>query len=320
MLEVSISAMLILSLDTRTAAILRIIETLIGAGTGMLGGLVFAPLRVQLAEEAVDELSRHLSGLFEQMATDIVTGRDEGAAEDRLYRARQVVGEIQKVDQALAKAAESLRLNPRGRSLAHASVALRDGLETLEHAAVTVRGSLARSLMPCWLGEARSATPRSASACHRHCGSWQARSATSVVSSGPTSLPTVPPRRSVSGSRLTSCSGQLKLVSTRRRSPSSCGTSPGYVAAGGRGALSCSPTSAACPTSCRWNTASGRGSGGRDLMLAGRREYGAPRFAAGAGRDDRGHGQRTGTSRPEDAKTCPSREGFNSQPPSGDGR
>ncbi len=139
LLEVPISAMLILSLDTRTAAILRILETLIGAGTGMLGGLVFAPLRIQPAEEAVYDLSRQLSGLLEQMATDIVTGLDEGAAEDRLYRARQVVGEIQKVDQALAKAAESLRLNPRGRSLAHASVALRDGLETLEHAAVTAR-------------------------------------------------------------------------------------------------------------------------------------------------------------------------------------
>jgi uncharacterized membrane protein YgaE (UPF0421/DUF939 family) len=139
MFEVPISAMLILSLDTRTAAILRILETLIGAGTGMLGGLVFAPLRVQLAEEAVDDLSRPLSGLLEQMATDLVTGLDEGAAEDRLYRARQVVGEIQKVDPALAEAAESLQLTPRGRSLAHASVALRDGLETLEHAAVTAR-------------------------------------------------------------------------------------------------------------------------------------------------------------------------------------
>ncbi len=114
----------------------------------MLGGLVFAPPRVQPAEEAVDDLSQQLSNLLEQMAADVLTCLDESATDKRLYQARQVTGEIQKVDQALAKAAESLRLNPRGRSLAHASAALRDGLETLEHAAVTVRGSLARSLMP----------------------------------------------------------------------------------------------------------------------------------------------------------------------------
>ncbi len=42
----------------------------------MLGGLVFAPLRVQLAEEAVDDLSRPLSNLLEQMAADVLTCLD----------------------------------------------------------------------------------------------------------------------------------------------------------------------------------------------------------------------------------------------------
>ncbi|HWN16863.1 MAG TPA: hypothetical protein VNU02_23600, partial [Candidatus Dormibacteraeota bacterium] len=73
-LEVPISAMLILSLDTRTAAVSRIVETLIGTGVGMLGGLIFAPLRVQPAEEAIDDLSRDLAGLLEQIATDLAVG------------------------------------------------------------------------------------------------------------------------------------------------------------------------------------------------------------------------------------------------------
>jgi uncharacterized membrane protein YccC len=144
-LEVPISAMLILSLDTRTAAISRIVETLIGAGSGMLGGLVFAPLRVQPAEEAIEDLSRDVADLLERIAADLAVGPEPGPADERLSRARVISGEIQRVDRALAEAEESLRMNPRARALAHANVALRDGLETLEHAAVTVRG-IARSI------------------------------------------------------------------------------------------------------------------------------------------------------------------------------
>ena len=144
-LEVPISAMLILSLDTRTAAVSRIVETLIGAGAGMLGGLIFAPLRVQPAEEAVDDLSRDLAGLLEQISTDLEVGPQAGPADERLERARATSSEIQRVDRALAEAEESMRMNPRARASAHAMVALRDGLETLEHAAVTVRG-IARSI------------------------------------------------------------------------------------------------------------------------------------------------------------------------------
>jgi hypothetical protein len=144
-LEVPISAMLILSLDNRTAAISRIVETFIGAGSGMLGGLIFAPLRVQPAEEAIEDLSRDVAGLLEAIAADLAVGPEPGIADERLFRARTISGEIQRVDHALAEAEESLRMNPRARALAHANVALRDGLETLEHAAVTVRG-IARSI------------------------------------------------------------------------------------------------------------------------------------------------------------------------------
>jgi uncharacterized membrane protein YgaE (UPF0421/DUF939 family) len=140
LLEVPISAMLILSSVGSTAAATdRIIETLIGAGAGMLGGLLFAPVRLQPAEEAVDDLSGQLAGLLDQMADDVDAGADGGSSAERLSRARALGGEIQRVDEALNQAEESLRLNPRARMLSQAGIPLRTGLETLEHAAVTVR-------------------------------------------------------------------------------------------------------------------------------------------------------------------------------------
>lgn len=138
-LEVPITAMLILSLATRAAATSRILETLVGAGAGLIGGLVFSPLRVQPAEEAMADLSRDLAGLLDALATDLGSA-GTGTASSRLSAARALSREIRDVDRALAESEESLRLNPRGRSRPHVGVALRDGLETLEHAAVTVRG------------------------------------------------------------------------------------------------------------------------------------------------------------------------------------
>ena len=56
-LEVPISAMLILSVGTiRAAATGRVVETLFGAAAGLLAELVFARPRLQPAAEAVDEL------------------------------------------------------------------------------------------------------------------------------------------------------------------------------------------------------------------------------------------------------------------------
>jgi hypothetical protein len=144
-IEVPISAMLILSLDTRAAATERITETLVGACAGMIGGFIFAPLRVQPAEEAVDDLSRQLAGLLDQMASDLEQESTVSTAGDRLAQARALSREIHRVDGALAQAEESLRLNPRRRLLPRAGIALRDGLERLDRAVVTVRG-IARSL------------------------------------------------------------------------------------------------------------------------------------------------------------------------------
>jgi hypothetical protein len=107
--------------------------------------LAFAPVRTQPAEEAVDDLSDQIGGLLDQMAADLAVGRPQEAARARLAQARASTQDVQRVDQALTEADESLRFNPRGRPIRHVSVALRDGLETLERVMLTLR-ALARAL------------------------------------------------------------------------------------------------------------------------------------------------------------------------------
>jgi hypothetical protein len=144
-LEVPISAMLILSVGTRAAADRRIIETLIGAGAGLLSGLIFARPRVQSAEEAMDDLSRRTAELLDLMAEGLHAGVVLEPSADWLAKSRSLGRDIRRVDDALRQAEESVRLNPRRAMLPPAEVDLRTALETLEHAVITVRG-LARSL------------------------------------------------------------------------------------------------------------------------------------------------------------------------------
>ena len=149
LLEVPISAMLILSaVGSTSAASGRIVETLIGAAAGLGGGLLFAPVRLQPAEEAIDDLSARLAGLLRQTAADIADGAAAGRSAERLAQARTLGGEVQRVEFALTDSEESLRLNPRARILPQAAIPLRTGLETLEHVAMTVR-TLTR-----WVAEA----------------------------------------------------------------------------------------------------------------------------------------------------------------------
>src|SRR5882757_331837 len=144
-LEVPISAMLILSLDTHAAGTWRIVETLVGAGAGLLAGLAFARPRVQPAAEAIDELCRKMAGLLEEMADGLRDGSVLDRSGDWLGQARTLAGEIQRVDDALREAEESVRLNPRGLRLPNTAVALRLRLESLEHAAIVIR-AFARSM------------------------------------------------------------------------------------------------------------------------------------------------------------------------------
>ena len=144
-LEVPISAMLIFSVGSQAAASTRIIETLVGAAAGLAAGLVFAPVRVQPAKEAVGELSRQMADLLGQMAEGLAEAPDPRRAAEWLDRTRALRGEIERVDDALSQAEESVRLNPRRLRSGDPAAGLRDGVDTLERAATDVR-VLARSV------------------------------------------------------------------------------------------------------------------------------------------------------------------------------
>ena len=144
-LEVPISAMLIFSVDSHAAATSRITETLVGAAAGLAAGLLFAPLRVQPAKNAVGELSRQMADLLAQMADGLAETPDPRRAAEWLDRTRALRSEIERVDDALAQAEESVRLNPRRLRLGDPAAGLREGVDTLERAATDMR-VLARSV------------------------------------------------------------------------------------------------------------------------------------------------------------------------------
>jgi uncharacterized membrane protein YgaE (UPF0421/DUF939 family) len=138
-LEVPISAMLIFSVDSHAAATSRITETLVGAAAGLAAGLLFAPMRVQPAKDAIGDLSRQMADLLGQMADGLADELDPRRAAEWLDRTRALRGEIERVDDALGQAEESIRLNPRRLRYANPAAGLRDGVDTLERAATDLR-------------------------------------------------------------------------------------------------------------------------------------------------------------------------------------
>jgi hypothetical protein len=70
-LEVPISAMLIMSVGTRSAATGRIVETFIGTAAGLVAGFVLTSPRVQPAEEAIQELCDTMADLLDRMAAGL---------------------------------------------------------------------------------------------------------------------------------------------------------------------------------------------------------------------------------------------------------
>src|SRR5260221_14528038 len=137
--------MLILSVDTRSAATSRIIETLVGAGAGLLSGFTLAAPGVQPAEEAVDALCRQMADLLDQMAQGLVDGAALDASGEWLARGRALAGEIRRVDSPLRHAEESDRRYPRRLLLPGVAISLQRTLEVMESAALPIRG-LGRSV------------------------------------------------------------------------------------------------------------------------------------------------------------------------------
>jgi hypothetical protein len=160
LLEVPISAMLVLgvgSLGAESAAWQRITETLVGAGVGVASNLLLPPKVSALdAGRAIRDLFDDLAALLHRAADELADPHREGnRLADRvpgwLGEARALTHEMPTVGQSLLRAEESRRLNLRAVGTADPGPGLRQGMEALEHAAVTVR-SLFRSLLDAGTG------------------------------------------------------------------------------------------------------------------------------------------------------------------------
>jgi len=127
--------------DTHAYATTRITESIVGAAAGLAAGLIFSPLRVQPAKDAVGELTKQMADLLGQMADGLALPDppDPRRASEWLEQTRDLRLEIQRVDDALAQAEESVRLNPKRLTSGNPAAGLRDGLNTLERAATDMR-------------------------------------------------------------------------------------------------------------------------------------------------------------------------------------
>jgi hypothetical protein len=141
-LEVPISAMLVLAVTGQTgqAAITRVVETLIGAATGVAVNALLGPsVYVQPAGNAIGELAEDLADLLRAMGEELTEHWSSEQARAWVHRTQELDAPLRAAEAALARGEESLRLNPRGRRLLETTPSLRAGLAALEHAAVDVR-------------------------------------------------------------------------------------------------------------------------------------------------------------------------------------
>jgi hypothetical protein len=144
LMEVPISAMLVLAVGQQgeRVAFGRVYETLIGAGVGVAVNAVIAPpLYVQPAGDAIRELSVRMAAVLRRAGNDLRSGWSYEAAKAWLDQARRLGTDVDRAERALARAEESLRVNPRARLVTPgARPSLRGALAALEHASVSVRG------------------------------------------------------------------------------------------------------------------------------------------------------------------------------------
>jgi hypothetical protein len=91
------------------------------------------------AKDAIGDLTRQMAELLGEMADGLAADPDPRHAAQWLERTRALRGEIERLDDALAQAEESVRLNPRRLRYPDPAAGLRDGVDTLERAATDLR-------------------------------------------------------------------------------------------------------------------------------------------------------------------------------------
>jgi hypothetical protein len=146
-IEMAVSALLVTTLGgTAGSARTRVLETLIGAGVGVLVNAVAPPVYIRPAGDAIYGLADDMAGVLAGAAADLAEGWSGEDAYERLGEARELDGEVGAVREAISRAEDSLRLNPRRRLVGDPSDELREGMSTLEHSVILVRGIM-RSLV-----------------------------------------------------------------------------------------------------------------------------------------------------------------------------
>ena len=148
LLEVPISAMLVLAVGgAEGAALDRVYETLIGAAVGVaVNVMIAAPLYVQPASDAIEELAERMAAFLRQLADQLGEGWSRESADRMLNEARRLGDEVDHADRTLGRAQDSARFNPRVAEAREALPRLRTGLTGLEHTYMTIR-NLCRSLL-----------------------------------------------------------------------------------------------------------------------------------------------------------------------------
>jgi hypothetical protein len=150
LVEVPISAMLVLGVGYAAGAESvgagRVVETIIGAGVGVLVNVLFPPpVQSHYAGDAVARLADEIAALLDEAGTLLPADPSTYDTARWLEEARRLNRHVPRVDTALAHAEESRRLNVRALGAPRSTRSLRDGLEALEMCSVAAR-SLFRSL------------------------------------------------------------------------------------------------------------------------------------------------------------------------------
>jgi hypothetical protein len=153
LLEVPISAMLVLGISQHSfAAADRIVETLIGAAIGVLANVLIPP--PVISEPVGDSFLRfveRVGGTLRRTAAELPGGWSVEDTRLTLTELRDMRGQIAHTESEIARFAESLRLNPRGRGAVAAPDSLRAAVTVLEHVLVSLRaafGVLADGIEP----------------------------------------------------------------------------------------------------------------------------------------------------------------------------